>query len=341
MTAIVTAILELIVARARRISAAWQRFWFTPVDVAPLAAIRIASGLVLLYTYAAVVPDVMHYLGDRAWIDSTAIHQLRSAGEASGTAVPPWHGVSIWFYLTSPVSIGISYALFLTAIVCFVVGFFTRTTNVIVWIGHLSFVHRAFLSWSGMDTVLAMLTFYLMFAPSGAAFSIDRRRSRISQDTSWTVNVVLRLIQIHMCIIYLCAGLSKLQGNRWWDGTAVWMTISLHEYAPFDMTWLGFLGDDLCHLISNAGVLLTLGFEIGFAFLIWNPTTRPMLLTLAVLLHVGIGFFMGMAAFGMAMLVGCLAFADAAAIRRFAVRVAMLASRRVAAKPAKSLARAA
>src|SRR5207244_1990257 len=83
--------------------------------------------------------------------------------------------------------------------------------------------------------------------PSGAAFSLDRRRARtVVPAKSWTANVALRLIQIHLCVIYLCAGLSKLQGNRWWDGTAVWLTMTLHEFAPFDVTWLGYLGDAVC-----------------------------------------------------------------------------------------------
>lgn len=189
--------------------------------------------------------------------------------------------------------------------------------NVIVWLGHLSFVHRAYFAWSGMDTVLAMLTFYLMFAPTGSALSLDRRGQAPS--ASWTANLVVRLIQVHMCIIYLFAGLGKLQGARWWDGTAVWHTLVLSEFAPFDVTWLGHLGDETCHLISNLGVLVTLAFEISFTFLIWNPRIRPVLLTTALMLHGGIGLFMGLGSFGAAMLTGCLAFIPPETVR-FAIQ---------------------
>ncbi|MFO0809900.1 MAG: HTTM domain-containing protein [Gemmataceae bacterium] len=299
---------------------AWDRFWFAPADVAPLAMIRVCTGVVLLYVYGAGVGDVQSYLGPHAWVDATTIDQLRHADAAT---MPPWWGQSVWFYATSRTAVATVYAAFLGAIVCFTLGLFTRVANVAVWVGHLSFIHRAYVSWCGMDTVLAMLTFYLMFAPSGAAFSLDRRRARAAvPQTSWAANVALRLIQVHMCVIYLCAGLAKLQGNRWWDGTAVWLTMAMHEFAPFDVTWLGHLGDTFCLLLSNVGVLLTLGFEIGFAFLVWNPKARPALLGLAVLLHAGIGFFMGMGAFGGAMLAGCLSFVDASAIRRVVARVA-------------------
>lgn len=301
---------------------AWDEFWFRSADIAPLAAIRVCTGLVLLYIYGSVAADVQSYLGAHAWVDSAALEQLRHPPELGGGPVRTWWGQSVWFYVGSPLAVGLIYVAFLASIVCFTLGWFTRAANVAVWVGHLSFIHRAFVGWSGMDTVLAMLTFYLLFAPSGAAFSLDHRRTRTAiPQKCWAANVVLRLIQIHMCAIYLCAGLSKLRGNRWWDGTAVWLTMSLHEFALFDFTWLGYLGDDVCLLLSNVGVLLTLGLEIGFAFLIWNPRARPALLGLAVLLHAGIGFFMGMGAFGAAMLAGCLSFVDAGQIRLFVSRL--------------------
>jgi hypothetical protein len=276
---------------------------------------------VLLYVYAAGAPNVQSYLGPHAWIDPVAINQLHHPPVNGDSPARTWWGQSIWFGVDSPAAIALIYAAFLTAIVCFIVGLCTRVANVVVWIGHLSFIHRAFLSWSGMDTVLAMLTFYLLFGPSGAVFSVDRRlRRRPIPEHTWNANTALRLIQIHMCVIYLCAGLGKLQGSQWWDGTAIWMTMALHEFAPFDLTWLGHLGDTFALLLSNVGVLMTLGFEISFAFLIWNPRIRPALLALAVLLHAGIGFFMGMAAFGAAMLAGCVSFLDAGDIRRFVGR---------------------
>jgi predicted methyltransferase MtxX (methanogen marker protein 4) len=42
------------------------------------------------------------------------------------------------------------------------------------------------------------------------------------------------------------------------------------------------------------------------------------MLTLAVVMHAGIGLLMGMGAFGAAMLTGCLAFVDASRVRAVA-----------------------
>jgi hypothetical protein len=126
------------------------------------------------------------------------------------------------------------------------------------------------------------------------------------------------MIQVHMCIVYLCAGLAKLKGARWWDGTAVWTTVTLQEFAPFDVSWLAHGGDAFCLLFSTAGVVLTLFVEVGFAFLIWNRHWRPVLLFLAAILHAGIGIFMGMVPFQAVMLIGDLSFVAPASLRRFA-----------------------
>ena len=53
-------------------------------------------------------------------------------------------------------------------------------------------------------------------------------------------NFALRLIQVHMCIIYFFAGISKLQGAPWWNGEAMWLAFGNLEYQSADMTWLAW-----------------------------------------------------------------------------------------------------
>jgi len=293
----------------------WRRFWFAPVDPTTLAAVRIATGAVLLYTYAAVAPAVLDYVGPNAWVDPAALTTIRGM-EDNSTYRYTW---SVFSLVSDPQSIITLYWVFLASIAAFALGVFTRVAAPLVWIGHVSFVHRAHLTWYGIDVILAMLTFYMMFAPCGAALSLDRlwRRSAGPPRASWTANLCIRLIQVHMAIIYLCAGLGKLQGSQWWDGSAVWTVIATKELAPLDVTGLGRLGDLVCLTISSLGVLMTLGFEIGFIFLIWNRAARPVMLALAVFLHAGIGLFMGMSAFGAAMLAGCFAFVEPTSITGF------------------------
>jgi len=120
-------------------------------------------------------------------------------------------------------------------------------------------------------------------------------------------NVVIRLIQVHMCIVYLAAGAAKLQGSAWWDGTAVYLTLLTHELAPMDLRWIA-ARDWLWQGIGLAGNAFTLAFELSFVFLVWHRLWRPVVLAAAVVMHLGIAVSMGLGAFSLAMLIGCLAF---------------------------------
>ena len=106
-----------------------------------------------------------------------------------------------------------------------------------------------------------------------------------------------------MCVIYFFAGIAKLRGESWWDGTAMWRAFANLEYQSADMTWLAW-HPRLLNLATHVSVL----WEISFAFLIWRPRWRPLMLAGAVALHVGIGACLGMWTFGLIMLVGCCSF---------------------------------
>ena len=116
-------------------------------------------------------------------------------------------------------------------------------------------------------------------------------------------NIATRLIQIHMCIVYLFAGLGKVQGTTWWNGEAVWGTLASYEYQTMDMTWLAG-----AMWLVNILTYATIAWEVSYPFLIWPKLTRPIFLAMAIVVHLGIGICMGMMTFGLIMLYGNLAF---------------------------------
>jgi hypothetical protein len=317
----------------------WDRFWFSPADPTGLALIRIIAGLVLLWTHLATYHQLLNYVGPQAWVDRQAIGQVEELAQrtpwvnarSEAYVFDGWSGrISIWYYIQDPTWIVILHTVFVAAIVCVVFGFCTRTALLLVWIGHLSYINRSLTNWFGMDTMLAFLTLYLLIGPAGATLSLDRwiARYRAARRALWSrenlpdlslqpnvwANVALRMFQIQMCIVYFCAGTAKLQGTSWWNGTAVYQTLMMYEFAPFDMSWIAS-SNWLWETISLVGVAMTIGFEIGFAFLIWNRTLRPIVLFVGVVMHLGIGMFMGLGSFQVAMLAGCLAFVSPASLR--------------------------
>ena len=287
--------------------------------------------------YAATEAEeekINQFMAEESGIDPRSIY-------AQG--MPIW---SIWFHVTDPTAMAIVHGIVVACAVCFLFGFCTRFTTALLWFGSLSYIHRNPTVLFGVDTMMTILLFYLMFSPCGEYFSLDRLirkwwftakpgvvawwyrvlRQPMPTDLaaaeavpdrpapSVSANVVIRLLQIHVCIIYLMAGLSKLQGNAWWRGDAIWMCLGNYEFAPmqFEMylSFLRFLGGNkiLYDAFMTFSGIFTLIFEIGYAFLIWRPKTRWIFLTAAVMLHAGIGLFLGLKTFSLMMLVLNMAF---------------------------------
>ncbi len=302
-------------------AAQWNLFWFKPTDVATLAVVRILTGLVLFYVHVTMLPFCLDAFGPDGWVDAEAWKELSAAAD-------PFRW-SLWSLEPNSQFVVVTYISFLAAIVCMTLGFGSRWAAVAVWLGHLSFSQRGFAMCYGLDSIAAFLTLYLMIGPCGGAFSVDavlarrrnagRRTTTSVADFSISANVAVRCIQIHMCLVYLFAGLAKLQGSQWWSGIATYYAAMTPEMWPieFDLQWIG-RHPQLVQVLANLSVLFTLAYEINFVWLIWNPRLRPLLLLSAAVLHLGIGFSMGLGAFGLIMLAGCSAFVEPKSWRSFA-----------------------
>jgi hypothetical protein len=268
----------------------------------------------------------------------------------AGQGLPIW---SIWFHVTDPTAMVFTHGAFIAATFLFTIGFCTRLTSVLAWFGALSYIHRSNFTVFGVDTMMTIALFYLMIGPSGAALSVDRlikrwwltyrtlrrgvqgeehpaasgltsvRPPALAVTPSVSANMAIRLLQIHTCIIYLAAGLAKLQGASWWSGEAIWGTLANFEFAPMQYDWymafLEFLAKHpwIWYVFMTCGTIFTLAFEIGFAFLVWRPRTRWIIIGMAVTLHGGIGLFMGLKTFSFMMLTLVMSFVPPEVIHRF------------------------
>jgi Vitamin K-dependent gamma-carboxylase len=250
---------------------------------------------------------------------------------------------SPYFHLKDPRWMAFVHGCGLVVATLFTLGFCTRVTSVLAWVYALSLIHRAVFAAFGMDTMLAITLFYLMLSPAGARLSVDRliqrfRRARyalahpgtivpMGVEPSIAANVGLRLFQVHFCLIYINSGISKLQGGAWWNGEAIWQTMSNYEFTPvrFDLytQFLTFLAGSLplWHLVLIAGDLFTIALEIGLPFLIWYPRWRPVMLIGSVMLHTGIAMTMGMTSFSLLMIIMVGAFLPPASVRRLLDRL--------------------
>src|SRR5262249_16274124 len=258
-------------------------FWFTPSDPTILGMIRICAGLVVLYIHLAYSYDLQTFFGEDAWLSLDKVNESRKqvpwVGPPTGWDQLPslrannpqeqafmdrWfvhpsqvmaYGQPLWsiyYHVTDPTWMWVVHGCILTSIFLFTIGFCTRITSVLTWLGMLSYIQRAPTSLFGMDTITNIAVLYLMIGPSGAALSVDRLLPRYwatrrafrellpvpefpPPQPSVSANVALRLLQVHLCIIYAASGLSKLQGSAWWSGVAVWGTMANWEFSPMNL----------------------------------------------------------------------------------------------------------
>ncbi|HSI63712.1 MAG TPA: HTTM domain-containing protein [Candidatus Saccharimonadia bacterium] len=327
----------------------WDGFWFTPQHPAPLALVRMLVAGILLWIHATTWTQLPDIVGDNAWLDRKAVHEMRLLAEgrhardyteprgdlrpssgpsyddvgnirrdAAGNVVVPanrwWGTFSIWHFLPeSSGLVAVVQVVFLVAVLCVLLGLGTRVALALAWLGHVSYVQRGMVIYSGMDSILLLLLIYLSIGPSGAVCSLDawiarwRKRGDVLALPSVNANLALRLIQVHLCLIYFCAGAAKLQGPTWWNGTAVYLLMMSPEYGGIPVAWIA-KNDTLWQVVSLVGGAFTVAFELSFAFLVWHRRLRPLVLIAGVVLHSMVALTSGLGAFQMTMVSALMAF---------------------------------
>jgi Vitamin K-dependent gamma-carboxylase len=296
--------------------AAWNQFWFAPADPATLSMIRVLAGLMLFYTHLVWSFDLSAFFGPNGWLPPQLMHEIRQAA-GGGLDAPPRLIWSYFDYIQSP---AVLWAVHIAALLVFfllTIGFFSRVMAVFAYVIAVSYANRVTPGvFYGLDRINCLLAMYLMLGPCGARYSFDRiwrlrRGAPIEAPPSAAANLAIRLLQLHMCIIYFFSALGKLQGQSWWSGDAVWISSAIQEYQYLlDMTWLArhpWLVNTLTHV--------TVAWELSYCALVWPRLTRPWVLFLAILVHGGIIFAYGMPTFGLVMLIGNLAFISPQTVR--------------------------
>ena len=307
----------------------WNAFFFEPRDPTALGLIRLSVGLLLVWNMLVYGFDLRDFLGSNGWADPEAIEFLRSRYTPFA-----W---SFWSFVPDSMLWPVWLAC-LAVLGMFTVGYRSRVTAVLAWVIVVSTMRRVPVALFGFDQIISTFTLYLAATgASGQAVSIDRFLTRWKHarealtrrlktpaerrlafvdgrpEPTISANLGLRLIQLHLCLIYGMAGLAKLQGGAWWTGMALWGTVASGEFRLIDLTWLAAF-PWLLNALTHGSLFL----EIGYPVLIWLKPVRPLIIALVVSLHVGVGLVLGLTEFSLAMIAGNLAFVSGSWLRSLA-----------------------
>ena len=272
-----------------------KHFWEEPLSPEPLGLFRILiSGFALLQAFLWL-PDWLAFFGPDAWIQWEISKALNAA----------WHIHIREVYLLLHAAFGLTETQAVMAFFWFYVlsasglllGLYTRFWAFLTWLGHFIIMSSIPSFIYGVDIFLHIALFYLILMPSNKAYSLDRRLGIASGLPSWGVTLSLRVLQVHMCLVYLSAGYEKMLAPDWWNGNVLWRSLVQPDFRQYDLTWLAKF-PWITMLLSWFTMLIETGYCIGM----WIPKVRVFWLLGIISLHVGIMVFLGLGLFGTIMI---------------------------------------
>jgi hypothetical protein len=282
-------------------------FFFSPISPVPIAAYRILYGACVSATLILLREDWLNWFGVHGWVTLSTMRAIEPGVRLNLFTVFPqddrWINGFFWFS-------------FLFAILT-TLGLWTRVSTVVLFLCVTSIQQRNLFITNGGDAFLRVTGFFLMFAPAGAALSIDRlirvRRGLEGNEPVARAPWAQRMIQIELALVYFISFLWKAKGHAWWDGTALYYVTHLPELRRFPISaWIQH------PLILKLGGWFTLVFEFSMGTLIWIKPFRYPLLILGVLFHLSLEYATNIPMFQWDILAAYVLFLDDRVWQRFA-----------------------
>jgi hypothetical protein len=278
-----------------RLLARAAAFVAAPASPRPLAVLRIGLALVLLAQALAVAGSLPALYGPHGlayWevTESTVPAGVPRVGWLADAPAP--------LGVDADTALRLTFLAYVAGLVYLLLGWRTRPAAAVAWLTHVALNAAGSATTYGVDQIADIALFYCVWMPVGEAVSVDRWLGRALGTPAPAARVALRVLQIHLCIIYLASGLEKASGTDWWTGEAMWRALVVPDPGRLDFAWLA----DVPWLAVLA-CWATLVIEIGYIIMVWPGQTRKLWVLATVGLHVGIGLLMGLVSFAALMIV--------------------------------------
>ncbi|MBU6455290.1 MAG: HTTM domain-containing protein [Cyanobacteria bacterium REEB67] len=284
---------------------AWDKFWFSETSPLTVAVYRVLFGLIVFLDLAMLTPDLYNFYGAHGWLSTQSVLNWTGVDGLSLFHLCPENDT----FLTI-----VHVALLLTA-ASLMIGFKSRLCAFLLYLGINSYYHRdPFLLNSG-DTYMRVSMFFLIFAASGRALSIDKWLADKKQKTDdparpdfdnyRSVSIwPLRLLQLVLWSVYCHTFVRKFWGETWYDGTAVYYSSRVEDLQRFP---LPFVFDQLWTI--NFLTYATLALELALFTLIWVKELRYWVIGAAIIFHLTIDYHMNIPFFEYLMIISYVLFA--------------------------------
>ena len=270
-------------------------FFASPLPPTSLGVFRILIASFTLLQAFLWYPDWLAFFGADAWIQweisaafvpemSIHISRLYEWFAFSGMGQNQFVVIFFWVYV------------FATTGLLF--GYCTRCFAIFTWFFHYIIMCSIDIYVYGVDIFLQIALFYFIFMPVNKAFSLDALRRRVNTMPSWQVTLSMRVLQIHLCMIYLSSGYEKMLSDGWWNGNILWHSLVQPDFKQYDLEWIAQYP-----WIAIVLSWFTMFIETGYCIVMWIARLRVAWFICILLLHLGIAIFMGLWSFSIIMII--------------------------------------
>ncbi|MWV44127.1 hypothetical protein GRF59_10835 [Paenibacillus sp. HJL G12] len=239
--------------------------------------VRIIIGVILLYIYSVNYGQRFFLFGPDGVFSDSNLFSL--------------------FHVDSPLVFNILYHVAILAALCFTIGWGGRIIVFINFLFFWSWTSVSLLIGDGGDNLLRVMFPYLILTDlfgklDSKPTTLWKKALGILHNFGWMA-VILQI-----CYVYFTAGLMKIQGGMWQDGTALYYILQVDE----------FRNPLFSSLIVNhpwtsvAGSYVTIFFQIAFPFLILYRRVKPFVIAVSIMFHLGIWVFMNLPSFSLVMI---------------------------------------
>jgi hypothetical protein len=283
-----------------------------PVSLYAAAMLRIGYGLLYLVFLLREFPHRDEMWGPGSpWTPELAKEMFEQSG---------WF--SVLTLSDSRLYFEVCYATALVICGLFVLGWRTRAVSVLFTVVVTSFHAKALFMADGGDNLMVLMAVYLVFTACGRRWSLDARRAQLQASAGKTArpgrcglrrhlgdarvilttvlhNCGMFVIAAQVCFLYGCAGLYKVQGLKWGDGTALHYILNIDLFRPWpELSQMIGAHPTLLAVVAYMTVLV----QVAFPFVLFSRLKYPVLILLLGM-HVNIAVLMGLPLFSGAMIV--------------------------------------
>lgn len=285
----------------------WIAWWFPPLSPHVLSAcMRIGVGMLLLYSF---------------YVHALDLH-IPPLLDPSSSSLFRWFGSPSWRW-------SVQIFAFLAALMM-VLGVYPLVVIplclLLLW---QQMTHQSAMITS-LDQLLCIALIYLSFLPCGRTLSIlpaawyGPWRSHFEQNVStaeaphknWGAwhGCVWRLLQVHLCWIYLSSALTHMDGD-WLSGFLLWYPLLQERSANWGAVLSAWFPASLWFV---RGVWL---LELLYGILIWVPGLRWGILFMMCIAHFVVGWGWSVLPYNLLMISLNLVFLPVASLERWNVRL--------------------